>query len=292
MSIQTSEVNYGIFGKCLRMTNGEKELLVTLDIGPYVIRYGYIGEDNMFFEDVDKFATNDVTNSPYKQDLWWVVGGHRLWCSPEIAPRTYYPDYYPVECRVEGGKAVLIAPMQEWSQIQCTTEITMAEDGNVTLEHKITNMNAWDIELAPWTVTVMNAGGVAYIPQNKRETGFFPNKWVCFWDYTPMNDSRIALGSDYITVSMDPENDVAAKVGVLNEHGYMVYLNKGNAFIKRFGFVEGAKYPDNGCNCESYTCKKYTEMECLSPIMRIAPGASASHSESWELKKAASIEEA
>ena len=291
MSVQISEVNYGIFGKCLRMSNGEKELIVTVDMGPYIIRYGYVGEENMFFEDVDKFATNDVTDSPYRQNLWWVVGGHRLWASPEVAPRTYYPDYYPVKYEIGGGTVTLEAPVQEWSQIQCATKITMNGDGNVELEHTITNMNAWDIELAPWTVTVMNAGGVVYIPQNVRKTGFFPNKWVCFWDYTPMDDSRISLGGDYITVSMDPENDVAAKIGVLNEHGWMAYLNKGNAFIKRFGYEDGVKYPDNGCNCESYTCKKYTEMECLSPTAKLVPGGRAVHRESWELKKAASIEE-
>lgn len=291
MGIQISEVNYGIFGKCLRMTNGEKELLATTDMGPYIIRYGYVGEDNMFFEDVERFATNDVTDSPYKKDLWWVVGGHRLWCSPEVAPRTYYPDYYPVDVKIHGNTVVLTAPMQEWSQIQCSTKITMDESGNVDLEHTVTNKNAWAIEFAPWTVTVMNEGGVVYIPQNLRKTGYFPNKWVCFWDYTPMNDSRISLGKDYITVSMDSEKDAAAKIGVLNEHGRMVYLNKGNAFIKKFGFIENAVYPDNGCNCESYTCKKYTEMECLSPISRIEPECGAVHTERWILKKADSIEE-
>lgn len=290
MSVQISEVSYGIFGRCLRMAAGGKELLVTVDMGPYIIRYGYEGEDNMFFEDVDKFATNDVTDSPYKHDLWWVVGGHRLWCSPEKSPRTYYPDYYPVDVKQDGSTVVFTAPMQEWSQIQCATQLTMDERGNVELLHTITNKNAWSIELAPWTVTVMNAGGVAYIPQNKRKTGFFPNKWVCFWDYTPMNDSRISLGDDYITVSMDPDKEVAAKVGVLNEHGWMAYLNKGNAFIKKFGFQEGAAYPDNGCNCESYTCRKYTEMECLSPMVKIEPGKTAQHKEVWELKKAGSIE--
>lgn len=291
MSIKISETDYGIFGKCLSMFAGGKELLVTLDMGPYIIRYGYIGEDNMFFEDVDKFATNDVTLSPYKKDLWWVVGGHRLWCSPEVAPRTYYPDYYPVSASVEGNSVTLSAPMQEWSQVQCTTKITMDEEGNVELEHTITNKNAWAIELAPWTVTVMNGGGVAYIPQNKRKTGYFPNKWACFWDYTPMNDSRINLGEDYITVSMDEENDVAAKIGVQNENGWMAYLNKGNALIKKFGFEEGVLYPDNGCNCECYTCKKYTEMECLSPMTKIEPDKCAVHKEAWVLKKAGSIAE-
>lgn len=291
MSVQITETNYGGYGRCIRMTNGEKELIATADIGPCIIRYGYVGEDNMFFEDVDKTATNDITESPYEGDEWWVVGGHRLWCSPEVFPRTYYPGMKKLDVEIEGGSVTFTAPMQEWSQIALSITVTMDEGGNVSLLHSVTNKNAWDIELAPWTISVMNGGGVAYIPQNKRKTGFFPNKWVCFWDYTPMNDSRISLGEDYITVSMDSAKELAAKIGVLNEHGWMAYLNKGCAFIKKFGFVEGASYPDNGCNCESYTCKNYTEMECLSPMVKIPAGGKAAHCEQWILKRAASIEE-
>ncbi len=90
---------------------------------------------------------------------------------------------------------------------------------------------------------------------------------------------------------MDASKPLAAKIGVLNENGWMAFLKNGSAFIKKFGFVEGAKYPDNGCNCESYTCKNYTEAECLSPVQTIAPGACAEHKEEWVLKKASGIEE-
>lgn len=291
MSIQINEVEYGSYGKCIKMSNGEKELIATVDMGPCIIRYGYIGEDNMFFEDVDKTAVNDITDSPYDENEWWVVGGHRLWCSPEVFPRTYYPGTKKVDYKIEGSTVTFTAKTQEWSQIQCAIKVTMTDDGNVELEHTVTNRNAWDIELAPWTISVMNTGGVAYIPQNKRKTGYFPNKWVCYWDYTPMNDSRISLGEDYITLSMDASKPLAAKIGVLNENGWMAYLNNGNAFIKKFGYIEGASYPDNGCNCESYTCKNYTEVECLSPMAKLPAGETAVHKEAWVLKKANSIEE-
>lgn len=291
MSVQIIETEYGNYGKCIKMTNGEKELIATVDMGPCIIRYGYVGEENMLYEDVDKTATNDITDSPFDGDEWWVIGGHRLWCSPEVFPRTYYPAMKKLDVKIEGNTATFTSQVQEWSQIQTAISVTMEEDGNVKLNHIVTNKNAWDIELAPWTISAMAPDGMVYIPQNKRKTGFFPNKWVCFWDYTEMNDSRISLGSDYITLSMDASKPLAAKVGVLNEHGWMAFLKNGNAFVKKFGYVEGANYPDNGCNCESYTCKNYTEAECLSPTQKIAPNGTAEHKEEWILKKADSIEE-
>lgn len=288
--VTVEKINFGRYGQCVRISNGAKELIATLERGPYIVRYAFVGEDNMFFEDVNDKYTNDVTASPFKGNTWCVVGGHRLWLSPERHPRTYYPDDYAVEFNALPNGAILKAPAQEWTNMQYTTEITMDEAGNVKLRHTVTNVGAWAVTVAPWTVTVMQTGGLAVIPQNVEDTGFFPNKWINFWSYTPMNDKRLHIGEKYIALEQHCDCEKAAKIGVLNEHGYMVYFVGGNAFVKHFGFVRGAKYPDNNCNCESYTCDGYTEMECLSPLVTIDAGEKAVHEECWDLMKAAAPE--
>ncbi len=288
--IKSEKISFGNYGECLRITNGEKELIATLERGPYIVRYAFIGEDNMFFEDAENKYTNDVTDSEFKGNTWCVVGGHRLWLSPERHPRTYYPDDYAVSCAITEKGAVLKAPVQEWTHMQYTTEIEMEENGSVKLKHYVTNKGAWAAKIAPWTVTVMQTGGLAVIPQNERKTGFFPNKWVCFWDYTPMNDDRLYLGERYAALTQKTDCEKAAKVGFLNEHGYMVYFVNGNAFVKKFGFEKNAEYPDNGCNCESYTCDGYTEMECLSPFVILDSNETTVHEEEWSLVRSAKVE--
>ncbi len=284
--VTVEKITYAPYGECLKVTNGEKELIATLERGPYIVRYAYVGEENMFFEDKENKYTNDVTNSPFKGDTWCVVGGHRLWISPERHPRTYYPDDYAVKCTMTENGAILEAPEQEWTQMQQTTEITMDENGNVDIKHTVKNTGAWAVTIAPWTVTVCQTGGLCVIPQNVTNTGFFPNKWVCFWQYTPMNDERFYLGDKFITV--DQKNmEKAAKLGVSNEHGYMVYFVNDAAFVKKFNYDKSAQYPDHNCNCECYTCDGYTEMECLSPLGALEAGDTVTHCESWKLTKAA-----
>ena len=284
--VQISKVTYGNYGECLKITNGEKELIATLERGPYIVRYAYVGEENMFFEDVENKYTNDVSKSNFKGDTWCVVGGHRLWLSPERHPRTYYPDDYAVSCEIIENGAILEAPVQEWTFMQYTTCIEMNDDGDVFIKHAVTNKGAWPTKIAPWTVTVCQTGGLCVIPQNVSDTGFFPNKWVCFWQYTPMNDERFYIGDKYITV--DQRNvEKAAKLGVSNEHGHMVYFVNDCAFVKKFGFERGAQYPDNNCNCECYTCDGYTEMECLSPLVEIESEGMTIHTESWSLVRCA-----
>ena len=61
----------------------------------------------------------------------------------------------------------------------------------------------------------------------------------------------------------------------------MAYLLGDSLFIKTFAFVEGATYPDGGCNFEVFTNSDMIEIESLSPLAALAPGESISHLESW-----------
>jgi len=56
-------------------------------------------------------------------------------------------------------------------------------------------------------------------------------------------------------------------------------------FVKRFGWVEGATYPDGGVNFETFSNEDFLELESLGPLVALDPGASASHEERWELHR-------
>jgi hypothetical protein len=57
---------------CYRFSNGTVELIVTTDIDPRIIRYAFVGEENILGE---------VPQLALKTDwgLWKPYGGHRLW---------------------------------------------------------------------------------------------------------------------------------------------------------------------------------------------------------------------
>ena len=52
--VSYKEISYKNYGKCLEISNGAIDLLVTLDVGPRIIRFGFCGEKNMLFEDIDR----------------------------------------------------------------------------------------------------------------------------------------------------------------------------------------------------------------------------------------------
>jgi len=275
--VTVKEVSYGVYGKCVEISNGQVDLVVTVDIGPRVIRFGFVGKENMFCEAPDR-------SQPVGTGEWRILGGHRLWHSPEHMPRTYSLDNEPVEWdKIENGIRVR-QKVEPWVQVQKEMTITLAGCCNkVRVVHRLTNKNAWPVELSVWALTVMAPGGKEIVPQPQRDTGLLGNRVLALWPYSKMNDKRVYWGDKYITLKQDPAMEAPFKFGISNEDGWAAYCNFGNLFIKRYTHIKDAKYPDFGVSYETYTTDFMLEMESLSPFVKLDPDQQACHMEEWEL---------
>lgn len=270
------EIQYGAWGRCIKLSNGEAELLVTLDFGPRVIRFGLKGAPNMLLENEAHFPS--IT----PKDTFFLRGGHRLWVSPETDAYTYYPDNDPVKFE-EIPNGVMVTPPLETTGIQKSIEIMMSPTENlVTLRHHVKNQGLWPIEISAWTITMMSPGGLEIVPQPDRETGYLHNRTLSLWPYSKMNDPCVYWGDRYIAIRQVPEQNERFKVGLLNEKGWGAYFHHDCLFIKRFS-CEAGLYPDGNVNFETYTRREFTELETLSPLSKISPGEEIVHTETWQL---------
>jgi len=277
--IELKQLNYAEYGECAHITNGKAELVVTLEKGPRVIRFSIIGEENEFCEGAP-------TVIPVGEGTWRMLGGHRLWHSPESMPRTYSPDNTPLRYDFFDNGVKVMQDVEPWVQIAKEMEITLAACCNkVTVKHRLTNKNAWPIKLSAWAVTVMAPGGREVVPRPQKNTGLLGNTVLALWPYTRMNDPRITWGDKYIILNQDPGTASPIKFGINNELGWAAYFNHGNLFIKRHMHDENAKYPDFGVSYETYSNDFMLEMESLSPLVKLEPDADVVHIEEWELIK-------
>jgi len=281
-----SKISYGTFGNCVKLTNGLTELVASLDYGPRILHFSLCGKENMLYNDADKKTLGDIFDV-YQGDQLKLYGGHRIWISPEVMPRCYHPDNLPVICTETENGVILKGAVEKYNQIQKIMTITMhPEKAAVTIENEILNTGLWDIEFAPWCITMMDKGGVGVIPVPGTETGTLPNRFLALWDYSDMTDARVKWGKEFITLSQDPKAARAFKLGINNEHGWAAYFNKGQVFIKYFEYDETGLYPDGDSSFESYTNEHFLEMETLGVIQCVMPGDSASVTEDWEIFEA------
>lgn len=283
--IQRTYKNYKHYGKCLSLSNGTIELLVTVEVGPRIIFFGLKDGENIMYEDKDDLINKDGAffeeNLP-DQGIWHIYGGHRLWKSPEYMD-TYYPDNAPVEVTELPDGAIFVSKPELTTHLQKSMRITMTPSGEVTVTHEFLNCGAQTTPaIALWGLSVLDKGACASIPLSTEDTGFLPNRNVVLWPYTDLKDDRLQLKQDEITLTW---KNVAApiKVGAL-VHAPIAVHTKGLEFTIACDLIP-ADYPDWQCNVESYTNEIMLEIETLSPLYRLAPGERKSHVERWTLRK-------
>ncbi len=276
------KVSYGGWPNCIRLTNGKIELIITTDVGPRVIRFGFVGGQNIFKEFPDQMGKKGGQE-------WRSYGGHRLWHGPEAMPRTYFPDNEPVKYSWDGKVLKLAQSVETTTGIVKEMEIALdPSEDHVTVLHRLVNESLWDVDLAPWALTVMAPGGKAIFPQEpyrSHDEYLLAARPMVLWGYTNMQDLRWTWGSKYIQFRQDPKAATNQKVGIMNTLGWSVYNLNGDLFLKRFGFDPKAKYPDFGCNNETYTDAQMLEIESLGPLVKLAPKEKVDHLEHWFLVK-------
>jgi hypothetical protein len=266
---------------CYRLTNGDVEAIVTTNVGPRILRYGFVGGENVLGEYPHLKVTSELGE-------WTAYGGHRLWTAPEAMPRTYSPDSLPVEFRIDDDRCIhLLQRVEPRTGIQKEIRVTLDTEGSrLKVHHLITNRNLWDVELAPWAITIMRYGGVTILPQEpfrSHDEYLLPARPMTLWHYTDLSDPRWTFGQKFIRLQTDDTLEAPQKVGIANKQGWAGYWRHETLFLKRVQYQEGAHYPDCGSNVETYTAGSFVELETLGPLARLQPGQSAEHIEIWSL---------
>jgi len=274
------KIAYQGWPNCYRLSNGAVELIVTADVGPRIMRYGFVGGENMFRETAEHLGKTG--GEDYRS-----YGGHRLWIAPEHRTRTYQHDNSPVAVEAVPGGLRALQPTERLTGIQKEIEIHLAPQGSsVRIVHRLHNRGVWDIETAPWALSVMAPGGTAIAPLPPRGThpeDLLPTSTLVLWTYSDLSDPRWHFGKRYISLRQDPNATVPQKMGMPMLDGWAAYLNHGQLFIKKFAYQDAASYPDMGSSFEFFTNAKMLEMESLGPLGKIAPGACLEHEERWSL---------
>jgi hypothetical protein len=274
-------VSYGGWPNCYRSSDGETELVVTTDVGPRIIRYGFVGGQNMFVEIAEELGKSG--------ESWWVMrGGHRLWASPEVKPDTYALDNGPVEANIRGGAISLLQPVEPETGLQKAIALAYAPSGGVEVTHRIANKGKQSRRLAPWALSQMAQSGIGIVPfppRGAHDEQLMPTNPLVMWAYTCFSDKRWLFMNKYLGLRQDPTQPSPQKTGLFNRNTRAAYLLGPDLFIKRSQAEPNAAYPDFHCSLEIFTNGDFLELETLGPLVDLAPGAVVEHVEHWSLHR-------
>jgi hypothetical protein len=278
--VKVEKTEYAGWKNCYRVSNGEIELIVTGDVGPRIIRFGFVGGQNLFKEFLDQLGKS-------LEEKFQLRGGDRVWKAPEDAVATWVPDNLPVEIQVTSNGLIAREPVEALTSLQKEIEISMAGTGaSVTVSHRITNHSLFPLEFAPWALTMMAQGGAAvsgFPPRGKHPINLEASNPLVMWAYTNLADPRWKFTKKYLILRQNANNSEAQKLGLFNADTWGAYVLHGEAFVKRVKADASKTYPDFGCSFETFTNNEFLELETLGPMTKVAPGKTVEQVEHWAL---------
>lgn len=281
-AVKIEKTAYGGWPNCYRITNGDVEVVVTTDVGPRVIRYGFAGGQNVFREFRDQLGKSG-------EHVFVPRGGHRIWVAPEDAQMTYAADNGPVDVQVYEDRVVLTQPVEPESGIEKQISVRMAATGTaVDVSHVLTNRRGKAWQFAPWALSMMAPGGhgiAGFPPRGKHPEVLLPTNPLVMWAFSDLSDPRWKFTTKYLILRQDPKNSQPTKLGLFHPHTWGAYLLGTELFVKRYSASSWKTYPDFGCSFETFTNADVLELETLGPLETVEPGASVRHTESWTLHR-------
>jgi hypothetical protein len=279
-AVKVEKTEYKGWPNCYRVSNGEIELIVTGDVGPRIVRFGFVGGQNLFKE----FAAQLGRSGEEKFQL---RGGDRVWKAPEDPVATWAPDNVAVAIQITPTGLIAREPIEPLTNLQKEIEVSVSPSGTqVTVSHRITNHSVFPLEFAPWALTMMAPGGTAvtgFPPRGKHPAHLEATNPLVMWAYTDLSDSRWKFTKKYLMLRQDPKNSEPQKLGLFNPDTWAAYILNGEAFVKRTSSDPAKTYPDFGCSFETFTNNDFLEMETLGPLTKVQPGRTVEQEEHWGL---------
>lgn len=281
-AVKIERTQYAGWPNCYRLSNGEVELVVTTDVGPRVIRYSFVGGQNLFKEFSEQAGKSG-------ESTWQARGGHRLWISPEDPVLSYALDNSAIKAEIKPGGIELTGNVEPETELQKQLIIRLSPTGSdVEVVHRIANHGTKPRDFAPWSLTMMAQRGVAIIafpPRGTHPKDLAPTNPLVMWAYTDFSDKRWQFTKKYLLLRQDPKNPVPQKTGLFNADTVAAYLLGNDLFIKRSAAKDAHRQPDFGCSLETFTNDQFLELETLGELNNVPPGASSTHTEHWSLHR-------
>lgn len=238
--------------EAVKCNAGETEMIVGVSAGPRILSISHRGGKNLLYIDHTDFRVGD----------WRMYGGHRFTIAPETEA-SYYPDNTPCEVTIT-DTALLVKGPQRKDGIRLSMNITAAETGGFNIQHILENNGSENWNGMLWAITCVPRIGDILASCTTAAINYWPGTAKENWQQT----------EQYL---IPAAGNFRGKTGWYEERGWLAAMQ---ASAKLIIHNKDHSRPGNN-NLEIFVCKDYAELETLSPVQTIAPGASAQHLQHW-----------
>jgi hypothetical protein len=282
-AVTVSRGEYHGWADVYRLSNGTVDLVFVPQIGR-IMRYGYVGERNVLWENAALAGKTTVLNPPLGD--WQNYGGDKLWPSPQSKwgwPPDPLSDSGPQTVRILPNKHLYVTgPASAKYGVRFEREIALDPSGTgVTIRNVIANVEADPVTWGIWEVAQADNPDETSFPESPKTV--FPGGYEAFGGQTPAQ-GQVTVQDGIVTIRRRP--DKFSKIGTRSSAGW-IESRWGELRFRIAGeFPKRGDYPDDGCSQEIYTSNdpnRYVEMELLAPVRKFSTGVGANFVTRWSL---------
>jgi hypothetical protein len=274
-------VTFHGYDDCIRLENGTTRVTLCPRAGGRVLEYSLGGVNALYL--------------PPGDEGWEEGTGKRGGSNAgrfDIGPEQTIPRHPKLwqgrwTGEITGDRAArLTSQPDEATGVQLIRDFTLDEKSSkLECRQTIRNISQTTKEYCHWSRTFALGGGICVIPLT--EPSRFPNGYVMYEPESLINfrpaDPKIARQDGYLVISGAPKHP---KLGMDTAAGWFAYLMKNDLmFVKRFPVYADRPYNEVAGLTMSiwYPDGPMCELEPIGPREKIAPGESASFTETWHL---------
>lgn len=260
----------------IELTRGQARAVLCPEAGGRVLEFSVSSKQAMWFDEQER--NRDTGKDP-------PMSAGRFDFGPELV--------IPAHPEIWAGKwigeitgessAKLTSQADAASGVQLTREFALNDVGALVCKQTIKNISQQPREVCHWGRSFSPGGGICLIPLAGQSR--FPSRYAMYEDSAIINvrntDERIRERDGFLEIVGPPRKP---KLGFDSYAGWLAYLMRGDVlFVKRF-----PTYPDRVYNEAAgltlsvwYPEGARIELEPIGPRERLAPGESASFTETW-----------
>jgi len=282
--LTTDFIDYFGYRNCIRLDNRHTRVILLPHSGGRVLSYTLDGIDALY----ENPEQQGWTYSPDKPIIEPCAG--RFDIGPEtIIPRHPLLWLGPWTGEIIGeGIARLTSLVDEniGTQLVRTFELS-ALSSRLRCTQTIVNVSDRETRWCHWSRTFAQGGGICIVPLSRHSR--FPRSYLRYEPDAVMNflpeDPAIRIREGCLEVTGPP---LHSKLGLDSYAGWLAYLMRnGLIFLKGYPAFPGRLYNEMAGLTLSiwYPKSAMCELEPIGPMERLAPGESASFTETWWMGK-------
>lgn len=279
--VTSGRVDFFGYQDCIELRNEHTRVVLGHHAGGRVLAFSLNGVNAIYLKPGQEGWVWDGAN---RTDL----SGGRCDIGPEkLIPKRDALWLGPWEAEVVGpGKARMTSVEDAATGVQLVRDFELDSDrSRLTFTQTMRNVSDRVTRWCHWSRTFSTGHGICVVPIDDRSK--FPDGYIMYgpgavMDYKP-DDPNIYRDGDYLVVRDTP---VRPKLGMDAMVGWFGYLTKDDLlFVKQYPTYPDRVYNEMAALTISiwYKDDRVCELEPIGPMEELAPGESASFTETWTL---------